>query len=201
MNHTNEPIKTRILDFITASTAEHGYPPSIREIALAVGLSSPSSVHHHLRSLERSGKLKRDPTRSRAVSLTTSPNRVTSIPLFGAVGAGFTVVADPEDTETLEIPASINAQFAVHVRGSSMVDLGIFDGDTILVRAQSEANDGDIVVASIDDDIGTLKTLRKRGGRILLEGANHTDPTLADPIDATETINIHGRLVGLWRTY
>lgn len=199
---TNDDVRTEIVSFLKETLDQRGYPPSIREIGSHVGLSSPASVQHHLRRLEADGLIHRDPTRSRAISLSNEPPRAVEIPLLASVGAGYSVMAETDETEMLAIPSSMigsGDHFALRVRGDSMVDAGIFDGDYAIVRQQSDANDGDIVIATIDDQFGTIKVLRKVGNRVLLEARNRRDPNLQIPTEITQRGRVQGKVIALWR--
>ena len=196
-------VRSRMLAFITETIESRGYPPSMREIGAKLGLSSPSTVQYHLRKLEAEGKIHRDPSRSRAMVVDGKVPKYHRVPLIASVGAGFSVLADQEQEEVLAVPPFITSgedNFALAVRGESMIDLGILDGDVVVVRPQSDANDGDVVVANLEDDIGTLKVLRKRGGRVLLEARNSSDSRYAEPVDVTGQVEVVGRVVGLVRS-
>ncbi len=196
-------VRSRMLMFIAETIDSRGYPPSMREIGTKLGLSSPSTVQYHLRKLESEGKIHRDPSRSRAMVIDSQAPKFSRVPLVASVGAGFSVLADREHGEPLAVPPFITSgddNFALTVRGESMIDLGILDGDVVIVRPQSDANDGDVVVANLDDDIGTLKVLRKRDGRILLEARNSLDASFAEPVDVTGQIKVVGKVVGLVRS-
>ena len=200
---TNNDVRTEIVNFLKETLDQRGYPPSIREIGVHVGLSSPASVQHHLRRLESDGLIHRDPTRSRAISLANEPPRAIELPLLADVGAGYSVVAEATTTETLAVPASMigsGDHFALRVRGDSMVDVGIFDGDYAIVHQQADARDGEIVIATIDDQFGTIKVLRKVGNRVLLEARNRRDPNLQIPTEITNRGRVQGKVIAIWRT-
>ncbi|MCB0978284.1 MAG: transcriptional repressor LexA, partial [Acidimicrobiales bacterium] len=150
----------QILDCIDESMRERGYPPSVREIGEAVGLGSPSTVHSHLSTLQRLGYLRRDPTKPRAIEVRFDPmsgaaverRPVRHVPLVGEVAAGTDVLAQENIEETIPVPADFTGDgdlFALTVRGDSMIDKGIFDGDLVIARSQSEAREGEIVIAGI----------------------------------------------------
>jgi len=198
MTRTNDAMRADILQYISTTSRERGYPPSIREIGAAVGLASPSSVLHHLRTLEQTGQLTRDPTRSRALSM---PHQLKDqVPLLGVVGAGFDLPAVEETPEQVTLPNGLDAQFALRVRGDSMIERGIYQDDIVFVHAQPDAHDGEVVVATLDEEAGTVKTLRKRDGRVFLEAANSADPRYQTPREATDSLLIHGKVVGLLRS-
>jgi len=211
--------RQRIVEYIARTVAERGYPPSVREIADAVGLASTSAVHHHLVALERSGQLERGSRSSRALRLTataeglapaTRPTRgavtpfrmpierdVLRLPVVGEIAAGQPIEAYQDSSETLEVPRSLQARddsFVLRVRGRSMVDALIDDGDFVVVQPQATAQDGDIVVALLEDNGVTLKRFYREDGRIRLQPAN---PEM-EPIYATE-LQIQGKVVGVIR--
>jgi repressor LexA len=172
-----------VLAFIDQCVRERGYPPSVREIGEAVGLNSPSSVHSHLHTLQRLGYLRRDPTKPRAIEVTADsatgamaerrPTR--HVPLVGDVAAGTGVLAQEQVEELVPLPADFTGDgelFMLRVRGDSMVDAGILDGDYVVARVQDVVGNGDIVVAGIPGEEATVKTYRKAGGSIVLEPAN-----------------------------
>jgi repressor LexA len=194
----------RILDFIRETVQARGYPPTVREIGEAVGLTSSSSVHAQLANLERQGLLRRDATKPRAMELQGSrrgrPNAV-SVPLVGRISAGAPVMADENVEEFLAIPADFAGEdehFALRVSGESMIGAGILDGDLVVVRRTESADDGDIVVAllpGLADDEATVKRFHRDGGRIVLVPEN---PTMA-PIEAPDETRILGRVVAVLR--
>jgi repressor LexA len=172
-----------VLAFIDQCVRERGYPPSVREIGEAVGLNSPSSVHSHLHTLQRLGYLRRDPTKPRAIEVTADsatgamaerrPTR--HVPLVGDVAAGTGVLAQEQVEELVPLPADFTGDgelFMLRVRGDSMVDAGILDGDFVVARVQDVVPNGDIVVAGIPGEEATVKTYRKAGSAIVLEPAN-----------------------------
>lgn len=204
--------KQRIIDYIAATVRESGYPPSVREIAAAVGLASTSAVHHHLSALEREGKLHRDATQSRALrltpaamlstagggGLTSSPERgARAIPVIGEIAAGGPIEAYQDASETVTVPDIINATagtYVLRVRGDSMIDAHIMDGDLVVIREQQTAHDGDIVVAQVDENAVTLKRFFKERNRVRLQPANEEyEPQFY------ETVRIQGKLVGVIR--
>ncbi len=211
----------RIYDYICAYSAEHNYPPTVREIGQAVNLRSPSTVHMHLRTLESLGYIKRDPNKPRAleiceVSQPVAPaaeqkpaevipfpvvedpsTGLTTLPVVGRVAAGQPILAEENIEETLTLPTSLvgdGASFLLKVSGESMIDAGIFDGDLIFVREEQSAEDGQIVVALVDDS-ATVKTFYKEDGRVRLQPEN----SLMEPIYAENPV-ILGRVTGLLRT-
>lgn len=202
-----------IYEFIRSYTDEHGYPPSVREIGAAVGLASPSTVHMHLKALEEHGLIKRDSKKPRTIevmgkdsasdatplaSVSEDPSRnAISLPLVGRVAAGTPILAEQNVEETLTLPTSIvgdSSSFILRVRGESMVNAGIFDGDYIVVKEQHDAHDGEIVVALIDDS-ATVKTFYREDGRVRLQPEND----LMEPIYVTNPV-ILGRVTALIRS-
>ncbi len=196
-----------ILTFILNEQQQRGYPPSVREIGEAVGLTSPSTVHSHLGSLQRMGYLVRDPSKPRALEVRYDPSSgaavdrrpVHHVPLVGDVAAGTDVLAQENIEEVLPVPADLTgdgALFMLRVRGDSMVDAGILDGDLVVVRQQSDANNGEIVVAGIPGDEATVKTFRRQKGRIVLMPANaRLEPMHFEPDD----VQIFGKVVTVMR--
>jgi len=196
----------QILDLITETVNDRGYPPSVREIGAAVGLSSPSTVHSHLTALERSGYLRRDPSKPRAIeviddgrqeiSLHRAPVR--DVPLVGSIAAGSPILADEDIEEIYPLPTELvghDPVFMLRVRGDSMIDAGIFEGDYVVVRRQQNANDGDIVAALVGNDEATVKRLRRKDGSVILEAEN---PAYA-PMVFTEGVEILGIVIALLR--
>jgi repressor LexA len=212
--------KHKILECIARTVAERGYPPSVREIADAVGLASTSAVHHHLTALERDGLLERGPHSSRAIRLTSAGEaeletprplgygRVTpfrmpvdrdalALPVLGEIAAGQPIEAYADGAESLEVPRSIQARddsYVLRVRGKSMIDALIDDGDYVVVQPQATARDGDIVVALLEDNGVTLKRFFREEDRIRLQPANSE----MEPIYAAE-VQIQGKVVGVIR--
>jgi repressor LexA len=208
--------RQRILDCIARTVEERGYPPSVREIADAVGLASTSAVHHHLIALERDGLLERGSNASRALRVTrpaaapraADPGKVTpfrmkverdtlALPVLGEIAAGQPIEAYDDADETLEVPASLEARpdsYVLRVRGKSMIDALIDDGDFVIVQPQATAKDGDIVVALLEDNGVTLKRYFREDGRIRLQPANAE----MEPIYATD-VQIQGKVVGVIR--
>jgi repressor LexA len=178
-----------ILDFISRHCRNTGYPPTVREIGLAVGLASPSTVHAHLAKLESGGHIKRDPTKPRALfvrrdadeALPLEPRpRVEALPLIGSVAAGAPRLAEQDVEDWISTP--FEGDFVLRVTGDSMKDAGILDGDLVVVRRAQTANDGEIVVAQIEDE-ATVKRLRRAGGRVELVPENDAySPIVADEV-------------------
>lgn len=206
MSDTLTPRQRQILDVIVAFQRERGYPPSVREIGEAVGLRSPATVKSHLDNLRDAGYLVRDPAKPRAIQVhydggaTTADRRpVRHVPLVGDVAAGTDVLAEQNIAELVPMPADLTGDgelFMLRVRGDSMVDLGIFDGDFVVCRSQADADDGDVVVAGIPGEEATVKTLRRRDGKVVLVPANERlSEMVFDPGDVT----LFGRVVTVMR--
>jgi repressor LexA len=199
--------RREILDFIALQLRERGYPPSVREIGEAVGLTSSSTVHAHLGTLQRQGYLLRDPTKPRAIEVRYDPasgaaieRRPTQhVPLVGDVAAGTDVLAQENVEELLPLPADFTGNgtlFMLRVRGDSMVDAGILDGDYVVVRQQPEARKGEIVVAGIPGEEATVKTYGRKGAKVVLTPANpRLAPIELDPRDVT----VYGKVVTVLR--
>ena len=203
-----------IYEFIRSYSNEHGYPPSVREIGAAVGLASPSTVHMHLKVLEEQGLIRRDSKKPRTIEVVgkqgepedaeglASPSQdvdrgIISLPLVGRVAAGVPVLAEQNVEETLSLPTSIvgdSSSFILRVRGESMVNAGIFDGDYIVVKEQRDAHNGEIVVALIDDS-ATVKTFYRERDRVRLQPENDT----MEPIYVKNPV-ILGRVTALIRS-
>jgi repressor LexA len=179
----------RILDFIGSTVRERGYPPTVREIGEAVGLTSSSSVHAQLANLERRGLLHKDPTKPRAMALSDSPRAEgVVVPLLGRIAAGSPTLAEQHVEDHLVVPmgfAGDAEHFALTVRGDSMVDAGILDGDVVVVRAGESAEDRDIVAVLLPgpaEDEATVKRLRRLRGKVTLVPENRAlEPFEMDP--------------------
>jgi repressor LexA len=190
----------RILSFISETVRERGYPPTVREIGEAVGLTSSSSVHAQLANLERMGLLHKDPTKPRAMALAAPKADGVVVPLVGRIAAGAPTLAEEDIEGYLTVPdgyATEAPHFALRVSGDSMVDAGILDGDVVVVRSQDAAEDGDIVAAVLPgaaEDEATVKRLGHRGGAVLLIPAN---PTM-EPFEMTDG-RIAGKVVAVLR--
>jgi len=199
-----------IWQFLAEYVDAHGYPPTVREIGDAVGLASPSTVHAHLANLERAGLLKRDPTKPRAIELvgrrreetTERTALVSTLPLVGSIAAGSPLLAEETVEDRIAVPEPLGrgADFLLRVKGDSMVEAGILDGDIVVVRKQSDARAGEIVVALVGDDESadeaTVKTFyRERDGRIRLQPEN----TTLEPL-YPEHVEIIGKVTGVFRS-
>lgn len=181
------PRQRQVLDYIRSTVADRGYPPSVREIGEAVGLSSPSTVHAHLSTLVREGYLRRDPSKPRAIEVLDSedagipaaahPGRpdLRDVPLVGRIAAGSPILAQEDVEEVFSLPQELVGSgpvFMLRVKGESMVDAGILDGDLVVVRRQADAADGEIVAALVDGEEATVKRLFRRDGRVVLKAEN-----------------------------
>jgi repressor LexA len=195
-----------ILEFVNHHCATHGYPPTVREIGSAVGLASSSTVHAHLANLERLGHLRRDPTKPRALGIIgrdtavveaapDAPVRV--LPLVGQIAAGTPILAEQNVEEEIGVPELLTGSgenFILRVRGDSMIDDGILDGDYVVIRRQQDATDGEIVAALVDGGEATVKRLYRESGRIRLQPANPVlRPTYPDDVE------VLGKVVGVFR--
>jgi repressor LexA len=197
----------QVLEFIDSEVRRKGYPPSVREIGEAVGLSSPSTVHAHLGALQDKGYIHRDPTKPRALELTYEPTSgatvdrrpVRHVPLVGDVAAGTGVLAAENIEETFPVPEDLTGSgdlFMLHVRGDSMIEGGIFDGDYVVVRSQPTAENGEIVVAGIPGEEATVKTFMRRRNKIVLRPENSSMEEMTfDPSEIT----VYGRVVTVLR--
>jgi repressor LexA len=207
-NQMNETQK-KILDFVNKQVRNAGYPPSVREICKALGIKSTSTVHRHLSLLELNGYIKKDATKPRAIKIINfddighqmdylhSGRKLVDVPIVGKVTAGQPILAVENITDTFSLPADVvkgETVFMLTVKGDSMIDAGILDGDLILVRKQSSAENGDIVVALIGDE-ATVKTFYKEKDHIRLQPQNK----LMDPIILKDGVDIIGKVTGLFR--
>ncbi len=197
-----------ILEYIEKEMRGRGYPPSVREIGAEVGLTSPSSVHSHLATLQRHGYLMRDPSKPRALKVMWDPvsgavdverRPVRHVPLVGQVAAGTDVLAQEHIEEMLPVPTDLTGDgelFMLTVRGDSMIEAGILDGDYVVARVQATADQGDIVVAGIPGDEATVKTYTKKRGKIVLLPANSSlEPMEFD----SDEVQVFGRVVTVMR--
>jgi len=198
-----------IWNYLVEYVDRHGYPPTVREIGEQVGLASPSTVHAHLANLERAGLLRRDPTKPRALELIGRERRevapaaaddrdVSRLPLIGAIAAGGPMLAEQDIEEYVPMPAATKGDFLLRVKGESMIEAGILDGDLVIVQKAQDARNGEIVVALAGDDESadeaTVKTFYREKGRIRLQPENAS----LEPIYAAH-VQILGRVVGVFR--
>jgi repressor LexA len=196
-----------VLEFVESEVAHRGYPPTVREIGEALGLSSSSTVHAHLAALQDKGYLTRDPTKPRALEIhydaesggAVERRPARHVPLVGDVAAGTGVLAIENIEETLPIPEDFTVDgelFMLRVRGDSMIDAGILDGDFVVVKSQPTADSGDTVVAGIPGDEGTVKTFVQRRGKVVLRPEN---PALEEMVFEPGEVTIYGKVVSLLR--
>ncbi len=181
------PRQREILEFVNSHVDQHGYPPTVREIGGAIGLTSPSTVHAHLARLEAAGLIRRDPTKPRALevieggrsrervtTVVESPARTNVLPLMGDVAAGTGLVADEQVEDMVAVPDQLcaDADFLLTVKGESMINAGILPGDFVVVRKQDDARNGEIVVALVGDEDATVKRFFRDSGRVRLQPEN-----------------------------
>ncbi len=207
MSDTLTVRQRQILDVIVEHQTQHGYPPSVREIGAAVGLKSPATVKSHLDNLRDSGYLIRDPSKPRAIQVrydaasgeSVDRGPVRHVPLVGDVAAGTDVLAAENVEELVPMPADLTGGgelFMLRVRGESMIEMGIFDGDFVVCHSQDTATDGDVVIAGIPGDEATIKTLQRRNGSVVLVPSNESlSEMVFDPAEVT----IYGRVVTVMR--
>jgi repressor LexA len=192
-----------IFDFIRRYSEQHGYPPTVRDIGKAVGLASSSTVHAHLANLEKLGLLRRDPTKPRAMELLGRATAVVrdavrpGLPLLGQVAAGQPIIAEENVEEYIDTPAACggeSGEYLLRVRGESMKNAGILDGDLVVVQRQEAARDGEIIVALVEDE-ATVKRFFREGDHIRLQPENdEMEPILV------RDVSVLGRVVGLMRS-
>ncbi|HBA51023.1 MAG TPA: transcriptional repressor LexA [Lachnospiraceae bacterium] len=197
------PKQQEILDYIKDEILKKGYPPTVREICETVRLKSTSSVHSHLESLEKNGYIRRDPTKPRAIEVCDDSfqmvrKEMVSLPVIGNVAAGQPILAEENIVEYFPVPAEVvpkGESFILNVRGDSMINAGIFNGDRVFVNSCNTAKNGDIIVALIDDS-ATVKTFYRENGHIRLQPENDTmDPIIVDDCQ------ILGKVFGIFRFY
>jgi repressor LexA len=212
----------QVLEHIRKTVAERGYPPSVREIGEAVGLSSPSTVHSHLSSLVAAGAITRDPTKPRAIMIVDDvrtaaarsgrplpdqpmpdqpmPDRLRDVPILGRIAAGTPILAAEHVEDVLTLPVDLigsDPVFLLEVKGDSMINAGILDGDLVAIRSQKDALDGEIVAALIDGEEATVKRLRRKDGKVILESENPA----YEPMVFTEGVELVGKVVSVLRRY
>lgn len=191
-----------ILEYIKSEIVSRGFPPSVRDICEAVHLKSTSSVHAHLETLEKNGYIRRDPSKPRAIEILDDNfnmlrREMVSVPVIGRVAAGMPILAEQNIESYFPVPAEFmpNAEtFMLTVKGDSMINAGIFDNDRILVKSQKTAENGDMVVALVDDDSATVKTYYKENGHYRLQPENDTmEPIIVDHME------VLGKVIGVFR--
>lgn len=197
----------QVLDYIKTTVEARGYPPSVREIGEAVGLNSPSSVHHQLNSLVEAGMIKKDPSKPRAIMIVdetpapaTEDRRIRDVPVLGRIAAGTPILAAEHIDEVMPLPTELVGDgpvFLLEVKGDSMVDAGIHEGDLVAVHKQPDANDGEIVACLIDGEEATVKRLQRRGGKVYL----HSENPAYEPMIFSEGVELIGKVVSVLRRY
>jgi repressor LexA len=206
--HTTAELTGRqreIWSFVVDYVDRHGYPPTVREIGGAVGLASPSTVHAHLANLERAGLLRRDPTKPRALELVGREKgaeaevaELPKLPLLGQIAAGGPLLAEQNVEDEIAVPENLRGDFLLRIKGNSMIEAGILDGDVVVVRRAQDARDGEIVVALAGDDEtadeATVKRFFRESGRIRLQPEN----SALEPIYAAH-VQVIGKVVGVFR--
>jgi len=194
----------QILELIKEAVLDRGYPPSVREICEATGLSSPSTVHSHLSTLVAAGYLRRDPSKPRAIEVvedhpTTQKQQVRDVPLVGRIAAGSPILAEEDIQDVFALPQTLvgnDPVFMLEVRGDSMIDAGIFDGDYVVVRRQPDAEDGEIVAALVDGDEATVKRLERTRSSVILHAANEA----YDPLVFEDGVELVGKVITVIRS-
>lgn len=198
----------QVLDYIRDIVADRGYPPSVREIGEAVGLSSPSSVHAQLNSLVQAGAIKKDPSKPRAIVIVEEPAPVSEIddrhmrnvPVLGRIAAGTPILAAEHIDEVMPLPTELVGDgpvFLLEVKGDSMVDAGIHEGDLVAIHKQSDAKDGEIVACLIDGEEATVKRLQRRDGKVYL----HSENPAYEPMVFSDGVELIGKVVSVLRRY
>jgi repressor LexA len=197
----------QVLDYIRQIVADRGYPPSVREIGEAVGLNSPSSVHAHLNSLVEAGLIRRDPAKPRAIVVAeatsapvTTDRRMRDVPVLGRIAAGTPILAAEQVDEVMPLPTELVGEgpvFLLEVKGDSMVDAGIHEGDLVAIHKQPDASDGEIVAVLIDDEEATVKRLRRKDGKVYL----HSENPAYEPMVFSEGVELIGKVVSVLRRY
>jgi len=207
MSETLTPRQREILHVIEKSMQDRGYPPSVREIGEAVGLNSPSTVHNHLATLQKMGYLRRDPTKPRAIEVRFDTNSEVAmerrparhVPLIGDVAAGTGVLAQENVEDLIPLPTDFTGEgelFMLRVRGESMIDAGILDGDFVVARQQNVADTGDMVVAGIPGEEATVKTFKRQGNKVVLVPSN---PRMKPMEFSSDEVTIYGKVVTVMR--
>lgn len=199
----------QVLDYIKRTVEDRGYPPSVREIGDAVGLSSPSSVHAQLNSLVQAGMIRKDPSKPRAIMITdenappitTQSGRHTrDVPLLGRIAAGTPILAAEHVEEVMTLPTELVGDgpvFLLEVKGDSMIEAGIHEGDLVAIHKQAEARDGEIVAVLVDGEEATVKRLERRSGKVFL----HSENPAYEPMVFTEGVELIGKVISVLRRY
>ena len=194
-----------VLELIKVTVANRGYPPSVREIGERLSLRSPSTVHSHLSALVRDGFLRRDPSKPRAIEViggfepevTSAPTR--NVPLVGRIAAGTPILAEESIEDVIPLPESLigpGPVFMLQIRGDSMIDAGIFDGDYVVIASQKDAQDGEIVAFLVDGDEATVKRLERKDSTVIL----HSENPAYEPMVFTSGVEILGKVVTVLRS-
>jgi repressor LexA len=200
----------QVLDYIKQTVGDRGYPPSVREIGEAVGLSSPSSVHAQLNSLVEAGMIKKDPSKPRAIMITdetpvissspASDGRTRDVPILGRIAAGTPILAAELVEDVMALPTELVGDgpvFLLEVKGDSMINAGIHEGDLVAIHSQPDARDGEIVAALINGEDATVKRLQRRDGKVHLISENPA----YEPMVFTEGVELIGKVVSVLRRY
>ena len=197
----------QVLDYIKETVHERGYPPSVREIGEAVGLSSPSSVHAQLNSLVDEGMIKKDPAKPRAIMIiddhplvSENDGRTRDVPVLGRIAAGTPMLAAEHVDDVMTLPTDLVGSgpvFLLEVKGDSMIDAGILEGDLVCVNRQPDALDGEIVAALVADEEATVKRLRRHDGKVILESENEN----YEPMVFSDGVELIGKVVSVLRRY
>ncbi len=196
----------QVLDHIRETVATRGYPPTVREIGEAVGLSSPSTIHSHLGALVKAGYIRKDATKPRAIEIMDSaPSAPTieslnlrQVPVLGRIAAGRPILATEDLDDVMTLPEDLvgpGPVFMLTVKGDSMINAGILDGDHVVIRSQPDAHNGDIVAALVDEEEATVKRFEKRGSTVIL----HSENPAYDPMVFSEGVRILGKVVSVLR--
>lgn len=199
-NKTSAERQDQIYEYLKQFQRDHGYPPSVREIGAAVGLKSASTVHGYLRCLEERGLIARQPDKRRALDIIGERPRhdMVSVPLVGTVAAGVPILAEENLEEVYELPRSLvhnsDDVFMLRVHGDSMVNIGIYEDDYVIVRQQSDANNGDIVVALVNDDTATVKRYFLESDYVRLQPENDSMEPFYE-----RNVRILGKVIGVYR--
>jgi repressor LexA len=197
----------QVLEYIRTTVEQRGYPPSVREIGDAVGLSSPSSVHAQLNSLVQAGMIKKDPSKPRAIVVVgespapaAADRRMRDIPLLGRIAAGTPILAAEHIDEFMPLPTELVGDgpvFLLEVKGDSMIDAGIHEGDLVAIHKQPDARNGEIVAALIDGEEATVKRLERRDGKVYL----HSENPAYEPMVFSNGVELIGKVVSVLRRY
>ena len=205
-----EELSTRqreVLDFIKTTVRDRGYPPAVREIGDAIGLSSPSTVHSHLSTLVKLGYLRRDPSKPRAIEVVDGNSHSDlgpvaasrQVPLVGRIAAGSPILAEETIDDVYSLPETLVGSgpiFMLEVKGESMVNAGILNGDFVVIRQQQDALDGELVAALVDGEEATVKRLERRDGSVVL----HPENDAFEPMVFTDGVEILGKVVSVLRS-